>query len=105
MIPWLYALTLNQPISSPQIMRMFGFFCISVIFCAMIHLLIAEFALKILYATFLAAAACRSIFGGFHRPSIISCFGQYSRIKRLNASLGAGSQFDSFSLPGDWFWM
>src|SRR5437762_4860586 len=25
MMPWLYALTLNQPMSSPQMMRMFGF--------------------------------------------------------------------------------
>src|SRR5262245_40673973 len=26
MMPWLYALTLNQPMSSPQMMRMFGCF-------------------------------------------------------------------------------
>jgi hypothetical protein len=26
MMPWLYALMLNQPMSSPHMMRMFGFF-------------------------------------------------------------------------------
>lgn len=41
-------------------------------------------------------------------PSIIegdSSFGQYMRSMRMNCSLGAGSQLDSFSLPGNSFWM
>ena len=45
----------------------------------------------------------RSTAGGFQMPSMIT-FGQYNRMTRLNESFGAGSQFDSLSLPGDWFW-
>src|SRR5262245_29639265 len=39
--------------------------------------------------------------GIFHVPSTISFFGQYSRITTLKDSVGAGSQFDSLSGPGD----
>ena len=34
-----------------------------------------------------------------------STFGQYKRMTRYMSSLGAGSQFDSLSAPGDLFWM
>ena len=43
----------------------------------------------------------RSTGGIFHVPSRISCFGQYSHMTTLNVSFGAGSQFDSLSLPGE----
>src|SRR5262245_4826035 len=43
----------------------------------------------------------RSTGGIFQSPSMISFFGQYSRMKMLNESGGAGSQFDSLSLPGE----
>ena len=46
--------------------------------------------------------------GTFHVPSRIDggfSFAQYIRIMRTNVSAGAGSQFDSFSLPGDSCWM
>ena len=45
--------------------------------------------------------------GGFHVPSRIDggvSLGQYSRIISTNPPFGAGSQFDSLSLPGDSFW-
>src|SRR5262245_7244848 len=45
--------------------------------------------------------------GGFHVPSSSDggfSWGQYSRIIRTNSSAGAGSQFDSLSLPGESFW-
>jgi hypothetical protein len=32
-------------------------------------------------------------------------FGRYIRRTNMNLSFGAGSQFCSLSLPGDWFWM
>ena len=57
-----------------------------------------------LQATFFASAATFLTWGGFQLPSRISFFGQYSRMTRLNSSLGAGSQFDSLSLPGDSCW-
>ena len=31
--------------------------------------------------------------------------GQYSLNIRMNLPAGAGSQLDSLSLPGDWFWI
>src|SRR5438046_6506166 len=46
--------------------------------------------------------------GIFHDPSMIDGFfslGQYSRIIRTKSPDGAGSQFDSLSLPGESFWM
>lgn len=46
--------------------------------------------------------------GIFQLPSMIDggfSFGQYSRIISTNSSFGAGSQFDSLSLPGDSAWM
>jgi hypothetical protein len=42
--------------------------------------------------------------GGFHLPVRASLFGAYRRMVRLNGSLGAGSQFASFSVPGLPFW-
>jgi hypothetical protein len=47
----------------------------------------------------------RSTAGGFHIPSRISFFGQYSHMNRLKESFGAGSQFDSWSFLGDSFWI
>src|SRR4051794_33453485 len=38
--------------------------------------------------------------GGFHLPVRASDFGAYSRIHKLNAPFGAGSQLASLSLPG-----
>jgi hypothetical protein len=52
-------------------------------------------------ATFFAA-------GIFHVPLMIEgdfSLGQYMRSIRTNLPDGAGSQFDSLSAPGDWFWM
>ena len=46
--------------------------------------------------------------GIFHEPLMIDgvfSLGQYSRIIRMNSPVGAGSQLDSLSLPGDSFWM
>src|SRR5579871_2072630 len=45
--------------------------------------------------------------GGFQLPSMIEggvSSGQYMRSIRRNLPAGAGSQFDSLSAPGDWFW-
>jgi len=44
--------------------------------------------------------------GGFHVPSMIEglrSFGQYKRIISWNLPDGAGSQFDSLSMPGESF--
>jgi hypothetical protein len=44
--------------------------------------------------------------GTVHVPSTIeggSSSGQYIRNIRMNLPEGAGSQFDSLSVPGDWF--
>lgn len=41
-------------------------------------------------------------------PSMIDgllSFGQYIRSMRMNLPAGAGSQFDSLSVPGESFWM
>jgi hypothetical protein len=46
-----------------------------------------------------------SMGGIFHVPSTISFFGQYKRMTTLNESAGAGSQFDSLSLPGESCWI
>jgi hypothetical protein len=43
----------------------------------------------------------RTACGTFHEPSSASGLGQYSRGTMKNVPLGAGSQFGSFSLPGD----
>ena len=43
--------------------------------------------------------------GALHVPFKRSGFGQYSRSTSANGPLGAGSQLDSLSDPGDSFWM
>ncbi len=43
--------------------------------------------------------------GGTHRPSITSTLGEYTRNVMLKSSVGAGSQFDPFSAPGDACWI
>jgi hypothetical protein len=45
-----------------------------------------------------------TIGGGFHFPTRTSFFGAYKRMVRLNGPFGAGTQFDSLSLPGLSFW-
>lgn len=39
--------------------------------------------------------------GAFHLPLSASSFGQYNRMAQKNGPLGAGSQFDSLSAPGE----
>jgi hypothetical protein len=41
--------------------------------------------------------------GAFQTPLSASGFGQYSRSTNANGPFGAGSQFDSLSIPGDSF--
>ena len=42
--------------------------------------------------------------GGVHRPSSTSALGAYSRIIMVKSPVGAGSQLDSLSSPGDSCW-
>src|SRR5258705_7483263 len=42
--------------------------------------------------------------GGFHDPSRADSLGQYMRRVTLNDPSGAGSQFDSFCVPGESCW-